>query len=274
MGKRSNANGEFRLTGVLPGRYAIFARPSTGSDFYSDPTICEIGDADIQGIEVRVHRGLSISGVVVIEGTNDPAVLTRLSQVQISAYNRNPNPDQLNVPGAYPIKVNADGSFRITGLQPGKLQISMIPYPAMRGFMMSRVELNGVLIREGIDVNTGESVTGVRVVLVYGTLSMRGEVKVTGGILTPETRLYICGQQVGQTPGSRTKGGEVDARGQFLLENLSPGEYELRVSLGFYANSERPDPQLMRVFSAIRERVNLSGSNQQPVTLTINLKQE
>jgi hypothetical protein len=67
------------------------------------------------------------------------------------------------------------------------------------------------------------------------------------------------------------QGAEVDARGQFIIENLTPGEYEIRVSPFFNPNNQQLDPQLLRRLGTFKERVVVAGGNQQPVTLVIDL---
>jgi len=41
------------------------------------------------------------------------------------------------------------------------------PLTQSRGYSLARVEHNGAVVRDGIDVGPGQNVTGVRVVLVY-----------------------------------------------------------------------------------------------------------
>ncbi|MGH8596582.1 MAG: MSCRAMM family protein, partial [Gammaproteobacteria bacterium] len=118
-GERSNANGEFRVRGLLPGRYGVFVRSTPESDFYSDPAMCEVLEENVQGIEVRVRLGTSIQGMVVLEGTNDPAVRLKLSQLQLHYAVRDPN--RLIAPGMSSAKVAMDGGFRIRGVPPGKV---------------------------------------------------------------------------------------------------------------------------------------------------------
>ncbi|MGH9835777.1 MAG: hypothetical protein ACREBD_22535 [Blastocatellia bacterium] len=269
-GERSKANGDFRLIGVLPGAYGVFARSQGDNDFISDPVMCEIGDGDVHGIEIKVRQGGSISGVVVIEGTNDPKTLSRLSQISLRVFGR---PGQ-GVPPS-PImggftKVNADGSFRIRGLQQGKAEISMIPTP---GLALARIELNGVPQREGIEISPGEQATGVKVVVTRGVLSLRGEVKIVGITLPQGQRLFVSARRQDQS-AQNSSSAEVDARGQFILENLAPGEYEVRISPMLNPNSDRPDGQVMRAFSMTKQKVILSGDNQAPITLVVDMNQK
>lgn len=268
-GERSGPTGEFRLSGVLPGRYGIFAQNTGDSDFYSDPVMCEIGDGDVHGIEVKVRQGSMISGAVVVEGTTAPAVLAQLKQIQLS-YNQF-SPGQAPARGM--VTVNADGGFRMRGLQPGKVQIIMIPFGIVQGFTLSRIEHNGAPVRDVIEVNAGEQLTGVRVVLSYGTLALRGEVKIAGGALPPGQRLFIRAQRADQPP-QNTASAEVDARGQFIIEHLSPGEYDLKLAALGSPDRERLDPRISATLAAFSQRVVVSGANQSPVTVLVDLSRK
>ena len=264
-GVRSGPNGEFRLFGVLPGKYSILIRHDDPVGFISDPVIIDISEGDATGVEIRVRQGASISGVAIIQGTNDPKVLAKLSEVNLEAIIRST--------GLYPlqslqkrfVRVSADGSFRINGLHAGKASITTWGPGDLRGFKVGRVERNGAPAPEGIELDPGEHVTGVRVILIYGTLTLRGAVKIVGGAFPAGQRFIVSARRVDLQNGS---GVEIDAREQFVIENLAPGEYVIRV---VPKNSERLDPQIIRHLISLRERVVVAGGNQQPVTLVIDL---
>ena len=48
-------------------------------------------------------------------------------------------------------------------------------------FSILRIERDGAALREGIQINPGEQVTGVRIVIGHGTNIVRGQLRVTGG---------------------------------------------------------------------------------------------
>jgi carboxypeptidase family protein len=272
-GGRSGPNGEFHIFGVLPGKCAILARPDErGGGFISDPVIVDIGEDTVTGVEVRVRQAASISGVVVIEGTNDPKVHAKLSQISLSAFVR-PTGQGPPAPtrGGF-ARVNADGSFHLSGLQPGKVVISKGGSQDTRGLAIARIERNGAPASDGIEVDAGEQVTGVRVVLVYGTLAIRGEFRVAGGALPAGYRFFASARRVDQ-PAQNPPGAEIDARGQFVIENLPPGEYEIRVD--WFSLPDHPlSPEIRRLISSVKERVVLSGGNQQSVTLVVDLSRK
>src|SRR5438045_8820621 len=77
----TNEQGEFRLDGIEPGRYAVFVWSSmapanlrTGPDVYSDPVPFEVADSDVTNVEIKARIGLRISGVGVLGGITDKEV--------------------------------------------------------------------------------------------------------------------------------------------------------------------------------------------------------
>jgi hypothetical protein len=159
----SGANGEFILKRMAPGKYQLVARPDE-NEFLSDPVPCDLGNGDVAGLEIKVRPRGSISGVVVIEGADDPKALAKLPEhcLYVDVWWGRSAP----LKRFYP-KINADGSFHLRGLTQSPAYIGYDPKSNGRDFSLARVELNGAVLRGGIGVAQGKQVTGVRVVLVY-----------------------------------------------------------------------------------------------------------
>ena len=120
LGAVANSKGEFRFDSIVPGRYHAFASFDQDSESYSDSTPFEITNGDVTGLVIKVHRGLSVSGVVTVEGTDDPATLASLTQIQLNAY---VDGTEVSAPREFTTKIAADGTFRLTGLQPGTIRL-------------------------------------------------------------------------------------------------------------------------------------------------------
>jgi protocatechuate 3,4-dioxygenase beta subunit len=273
-GEPTNAKGEFRLQGAAKGKYAVFARADQGDDFYSEPAYCDVIDGDVHGVEVRIKQGSTLSGLVVIEGTNDPAVLAKLPQLQLSFYSRS---EGGNGPGPGPAKVGPDGSFVVRGLRPGKVSLSPYfrNYSSMSEFTLLRLEHNGAPQPEGITIGPGENITNVRAVVIHSILKIRGEVKIVNGTLPGNLRLYVSARRTQeQTMERGMQNGEVDQGGRFVIENLAPGEYELQVTPGFYPGAARPEARLSRALGQAKQKVVVSHNNQPPITIMIDLNQQ
>src|SRR5215475_934449 len=278
-GEPSKPNGEFHLRIVTPGKYALWVGGDGGSDggFISEPVIFDLSEGDVSGVEVKVRQAGSISGVVIIEGTSDPKILSKLSQIKISSFYRSIKStltERMPIASAIvDAKVDADGGFRIGGLQPGNVFIQVRPAPDIRGLRVARIERNGKPTQTGIDLGAGEQVTGVCIVMVYSELAVRGELKVVGGALPEGFKVSVTARRIDQ-PAQALLIADVDARGQFFIEGAPPGEYEL----GLFARSspliKQLDQQTMRLISSLKERIVVAGSNSQPVVLVIDLSRK
>ncbi len=267
---RSNDNGEFRIEGLGRGRFAAFVVATEQTDFYSEPAIFEVSESDVSGLEIKVRRGASISGLAVIEGANDADALARMPRLELRAFVQ---AEGVSAPSLAPILINPDGSFRITGLRPGKVRIVLGGTPAPKGFVMLRVEREGSVQRDGVEVGAGETVSGVRVFIGYGTGVVRGEVIIQGGTLTPDMRLRVTARRL-DSNGPVTVGTVPDARGRFSLEGLLPGEYELTVSLMIvtpFAPGAPPPPARGLPRTLAKQNITVTNGVETQVTLVADL---
>lgn len=220
-GSQTDANGKFRLDNVQPGHYAAYVL-TTGEAIttsYSDQTPFDVSDGDVSGVEIKIHRGGTISGVAVIENNFDPAVAALLQSVSLIAFS-----STIGGPPSFSrSQISADGRFSLSGLAPGKVHINMMGFPTPpKGLTLLRTEIDGIEQREGIEVTAGAKITGARLVFGYGAGSIRGEVKAEEGILPVGLTVIIS-----STTGGARHSGAVDARGHFVVENIPPGSYEM-----------------------------------------------
>jgi hypothetical protein len=311
-GSVAGADGTFRVAGLTPGPYSASSGSSGGSsggfggffggatgassDFYSDPISFEISEANVAGVEIKVHRGASIAGVVVIEGGADPSVAAQLSRLMISAGSRGGQQTQGQagrggMGGRQNFaQVGPDGSFRIGGVPPGRVRLSVNGaggFGGGDGVALARVERGGAVIDGEFNVASGEQVTGVRIVAVYAAGVIQGRVVITGGTLPPGTRLMVSARPLNSA--GRNRAAQVDASGQFRVEGLAPGNYELRLNAmaampggfggrrgggrggagtgGGFNNSQIKIPD-------VRQTVGVVNGSPSNVTLNLNLSQQ
>jgi hypothetical protein len=224
----SNQKGEFRLENIPQGTYSIFVSTQAESDLRADPLEFQLVDQDVTGLVIRILRGATISGTVVVEGTNDPAVMAKVRQLRIYAWVQGAG----NGGSARPSLVSADGSFRLTGLPAGiaNFEFSALDYGQQTGLIMSRIERDGVVVpRGGFDIKAGEQISGVRIVLTYSTGSVRGTVNFENGPPAPGMRFSVRLSKPGDNEVRLPQRG-VDARGHFMIEGVPPGTYDLYVN--------------------------------------------
>ena len=253
----STETGEFRIQGLLPGRYAawpVFLPNEGTSNLYSDPIVFELKDSDIRGIEFKVRRGASISGQAVFEGGPDASIMAKLKELFVVADVMPRAMESLRT-DFIPPRIGSDGTFHISGLRDGTATI-VVAARGDRNVSLLRIEHNGVLV-PAIELREGETVTGVLLILVYGTGSVRGQVSVENGILPGG--LVVTGQR---NDLKKTWTADVDGRGYFVLEGLPAGEYELML-----LQKDRSGTPAMEL---LKQTVTVSNAFQSQVTFTLN----
>ena len=227
----TNTQGDFVVEGLIPGKYGIFLLPNQNSTQRLETFTFEVLDQDISGLTLKLVAGASVSGVVVIEGDNK-AGIAKFPELQLGAYVSNPTGGGgLGSTGRSPIA--PDGGFLVQGLPGGILNFSVggvsIPY-STRGFSIARIERDGLRMERGIDIKEGEQLTGIRVVLAYGTGKVRGVVNLENGPAPNGARFFVRIFKSGQ-PVSNFRPPDVDARGHFLIEDLPAGVYEIQAGV-------------------------------------------
>lgn len=268
----TNSAGEFRLEGLTPNTYNAYIIGLDASENYGEQVNFEITNGDVSGLEIKTHLGGSISGVAVIEGSADPKLREKLAKVQLMARSVGGEQQMVisNITGGT-AQIAANGTFKLGGIRPGKVQLMANTFMAEKGFSLLRVEHNGAEVKE-LQVSAGERLTGVRLVFAYGTASIAGRVEVRGGTLPAGVRLMVRARREGGGGDSFSFGAgnaEVDARGQFLLEGLSAGTY--RVTL--YAPTFNPGATEFKL-PKVEQTVSVSGSGRQEVLLVVDLSKE
>lgn len=250
FGKQSDQDGGFRITGLIPGRYRVFA--GCEGNYYQDQVDFEVTDHSLSGLEIRRRRGASISGKAVTEGIADPAQPTRLTQVALNAIVASDNVGS---------RIDPDGSFYFCGVRPGRVKIKA--WGQNEELWLDRVELNGVdFLRDGIEVAAGHNVTGVRLVFRRANGVIRGQVTLLGRDLPPGVRLIV---QARRLSGDGFFWKETDEQGRFSFTGLPPGEYEIQAGSGIVSRN-RAEPLRL---SPVRQTVNVTAGEESTVTLVL-----
>ncbi|HSO76054.1 MAG TPA: carboxypeptidase-like regulatory domain-containing protein, partial [Blastocatellia bacterium] len=230
----TNARGEFRFESVAPGSYRTITESIAGlsgtTEHYADPLDFEVRSSNLDSLEISVHRGASISGVVFVENAGSSELREQVATLILKANASDPQSGSF-LSGAG--RVAADGSFRISGLKAGKASISTSEFnPASIGgqkFSVIRIERNGVEQHDGIVVQPNEQITGVRVVVVQANCVIKGHVTLQGGSLPPNSTTWAFARSTASPQSRGDQASPVDARGNFVIEGLAPGDFEIEI---------------------------------------------
>lgn len=292
----SNDKGEFNISGLMPGRYSATVQANTfsggmtvSSEHYGETASFEISGDDASGIEVRAHRGASITGIITIEGSNDPAILSRLSQLMVFASARaqqngqGGQGQQRQAPGQSMSGSNGmaqalpNGTFRISGLAPGLVRLNV--NGGGGAFKLIRIERDGAPSNGDVELTSGEAVGGIRMVVGYGSATIQGRVVVTGPL--NGGRVMVTARAMSSAGGGANFQARLNPDGQFSIENLLPGSYEVRATVmtpgqggrGGVRPGQPGQGQTQIKMPEDRRTVTVANGTPATVTLTLNLAQ-
>jgi hypothetical protein len=262
----SNSQGDFIIEALIPGKYSVFVWPGPGVEMRAETLSFDVIDQDITGLTVKVTRGASVTGLVVLE-TEDKSVLAKLSGLQLRGMVMSQNPGTSGMGSSATSPIGPDGGFRLSGLPGGTINFMLggqnTPFPP-KGMTITRIERDGIpATGRGIEIKEGEQVTGVRVVLVYGNASVRGFVKLENGSLPEGARIFVRITKPGENT-STFRSPQVDLRGFFLMEGIPGGTYEISANVVGSMNAP------IRPRSAKRE-VTLQDGVVTDLTITLDM---
>ncbi|HEU0180390.1 MAG TPA: carboxypeptidase-like regulatory domain-containing protein [Blastocatellia bacterium] len=279
--------GRFKCANLAPGRYelSLWERRDVSSPHYSEKIRFEVTDSDVGGLEVKAIRGATISGVVVVEGASDPAVKAKLQRMSVvvqverlresdadsRAYER---PDRIMA------RIAGDGGFRLAGASPGMASF-YLEGDQENAFSIRRIERDGAEIRSAFEIGRGEQITGVRIIVAHDNGTIRGQVEIAGAKLPEGWQLDIWATPIKTTtanegmPAFHTNSNGsafADEKGRFVIERLTPGEYEL--SLNAMVREGQDFWTSAPGTSQVKQRVTVRSGSETMVKLTLDLERK
>lgn len=228
-GAVTNTRGEFSMRNLSPGTYAVSIAPPPGSNWRVEETRFEIVDRDVTDLVFKTIPSATVSGVVVLEGVDDKAAKDHLKRMAIVAYIEG-RPQY--APGATS-NINEDGSFEVRGLGSGTALFYLHSNSNVR---VERIERDGAIQPRGTVVREREHVKGVRIIAQIGNATIRGKIDIAHGTLPADARFSVWARRLGEEQGAIYSSGQrsqVDTRGQFVIEGLTSGQYELEAGVFF-----------------------------------------
>lgn len=252
----STKDGEFKVENLSPGKYAVYSQPPANSDWHSEAVEFEVTDRDVEGLLIKTSKGASVSGVVILEGIDDPKVRANLLESRIVGHIA----DSYTGRVAPYANINPNGSFRINGLAAGRLMLHLKTPERLR---VIRLERDGIPQPGGVEIKEREQVRGLRVVVGNANGAIRGVVTLPTGFELPATaRILVV---VRKTEENIAASVGLDARGHFHIENLIPGTYEIRVMTVHGPPSQPP------LLPTVRQTVEVTNGAETAVTITLQM---
>jgi hypothetical protein len=222
------ADGSFAFEHVRPGRHLLHVRPGNGEPRllprtaeWATTRIAVTGD-DITDILLTTSIGFSVSGRVIFEGGQHPAI----TGVKIFASEVDRSLQRMAFPSTVPENglVDAADRFRLAGVS-GEVRLTLgSALPA--GWFLKRVLLKGRDVTfQGFDV--AADIDGVEVVLTDRATTVTGTVKDSRGLTVNQymVAFFPIGQFAPMDMARRLRTIRPDPDGVYRIRNLPPGNY-------------------------------------------------
>lgn len=217
---RTSKGGEFLIGNLAPGQYVVFAVPDPDSNAYSDAVPFVVTAGDVKGLEVKVHRGATLTGRLLFEGMNRPSPRQPLKGLRVMASQRDAT-GRLNTVTA---NIGSDGGFILNGLRPGKAHL-MARSDSPGRLSTVRVEKDGQEQTGGIDVHGDAPVSGVSLFVEYRDSTLRGVIKHQNGALHEGARFRVVLRRPGAA-GRIVGVAESDPQHSFVMTEVPAGDFE------------------------------------------------
>src|SRR5262245_17452751 len=239
----------FMIQGVTNGNYEIVAYSYGNNeiDASSAPRRVTISDADVTGLELRISPLASVSGQVLIDApSNSCGKKSRRAMEEIMLYARSDDPSPLASSTSHffgsDAVLNEKGAFAIPSLRPSRYHFEAslpdenwytrsitLPAPADARQPQAAMNLREVS-RAGLEIKSGDKLTGVEVKVAEGAAGIRGKVVAgkEGASLPSRLRVHLAPVDAALA-NEVLRYAEVLTRndGNFAFNNLAPGKYWL-----------------------------------------------
>ena len=263
----TNANGEFRFDSVPAGKYKADVESlgalTGGSEFFANPVSFEVR-ANVDKLEIKVHSGASISGVVSVDNSEGADAVDQMAPLMLMASVTNLQSKTTSMGVG---RVAADGTFKIGGLKPGRAKISSAP-TGLQKFSIVRIERSGLEQPDGLDIQSNEQIVGVRVIVAPSNCSIRVHVTLQGNPTRQGASVVVYARPLSGEPASvGDANGVIADSGDLIIENVPAGEFEVIASAtlpNFSPRNGVPPP-------SAKQTVAVTRGIQAEVSVVLNL---
>jgi protocatechuate 3,4-dioxygenase beta subunit len=229
-------DGTFDLPGAAPGSYTIQAMINDGDQEHAVTQSIEVGDADVDGVQLVLSKGFSVSGHVRWDGTP--------GHLEDDLYLMGHMDGQSPIAGGY-ARVDRDGSFTWNQLPDGALRLQFGGLDN-NGYVKT-ADYGGVdVLDQGFTPRAGSNAT------LEVTLSAQGAQ--IEGSATDENGLPAVGVWVVLVPDAKHRDRydlyrteRTDQHGVFKIKQIAPGDYTL-YSWDEVEDGAWEDPDFMKPF--------------------------
>jgi protocatechuate 3,4-dioxygenase beta subunit len=281
----ADKQGEFHLTGVIPGAYTLVATAGAGRGYSFTESFIDIAqgtsamlplqvtDRDLDNVGVTLASSYTLNGRVYVEGQTPPAAGWDVTRARVSM-SFDPNllglprlgavtPQQGQRPSGVPL---ADGSFVLNGFGAGHYRVSVNAIPL--NAYVKAIQWGGInVLQDGMQIgNAPQAELSILINTDGGTIQ---------GLAVNERSELVSNAAVVLVPDAPARGGThlyrtafSDSAGKFQLKAIAPGSYKL-FSWAGVSEGAWLDPDFLRTYEVRGTPVTFSDNSTQQVRVLV-----
>jgi hypothetical protein len=251
-----DAQGNFDFRKMVPGSYVITTTFTQKGNFKSAWRYIQVGDADVNDVNLVTSPGLDLRGRIQVEGDKK----ADFSRVRVELYDPY-SPFDLSA------VVSSDGSFLLRGAEHHAYEFGMSDLP--EDFYLKSVRLGDrELLDTTLDLSGAIGVPGVLDVRISGAGGrVEGVVRNDNGTPMSDVTVVLVPDSDRRKEAILFKNTTADQNGRFAIQGITPGEYKL-FAWGDVEEGAWQDPEFLRLYEAKGEDIKIEPNGHLAQDLT------
>ncbi len=234
---RIDANGNFEMRGIPPGAYLLSGWLTNEGLTFSAHTPVDVGNTNLEGVEVNFTPPLDIKGHLVVEENGD------LGSATIHIYLQ-PKVDQ-QMRGGSGSAVGDDLNFKITNVSPDAYDINAFGFPVV--FYLKSIRIGDEDVTEtGADFTQGVPSGEMTVTINPKGAQIEGNVQNAKGENAAGATVTLIPDEKHRSMAWLYETASTDQNGHFAIKGVRPGEYKIyaweEVEYGAYQDPDFVKP--------------------------------
>jgi hypothetical protein len=258
----------FEVLDVLPGEYYLVPRvnqsiPPGSGNFTINRIPVDVRDRDITGLAIELFAGVSVSGVLTVDGHAPGNVTVR---VALSAVG-NPSPTYQGITVRAVIPKADDGTFTIVNIPPTRYRVEMGAGLPPDLYVEDVHQAGASVFDTGLEVGN-EPPGPLQVMLRSGAGIVEGVVRDGSGKPVPNATVAVIPPNPRRDNRALYKTGTSDAVGKFVVRGIAPGGYKVFAFQGI-AGGEFYNSRFLSKYEFRGKSINVSQGATVTESLTV-----
>jgi hypothetical protein len=250
------ADNTFELSGVTPGSYYVMAQSMENGVRTSGRVAIDVGNADVEGIEVPIAAGETLTVSVRFEGEAPAAP---------SAFTLMLEPKEMTpFGGTAPAVKKDDGTFTFGNVTPDTYRLRV--YSPQNQFYIKTIYAGQEEARDGEFTISAGAPPALSVTLSSAGGQIAGTVKGETNAPPPGTTVVLI-------PSNRQRAdlyrsATIDQYGKFTLASIAPGEYKL-FAWDDVESGQWMDPDFLQTYDSKGKSISIRDNSKEAAELQI-----